>query len=141
MSYSHLSDKDEISGFLDNFFEYIENFLYVHLFQKDADISSIKKFIDINYKQPNLSLALLANHFYINKSYLATTFKEQTVQTVMDYIRVLRVDEVKKYLQGTQLSISEIAPLCGFQTVNKLFTHFKEQTGLPPMEWRKRHDL
>src|SRR5215204_3395253 len=50
----------------------------------------------------------------------------------------LRADLAKRHLQDSQLSISQIAWLVGYQEVSA-FTHaFKRWTGMPPRQMRSR---
>ena len=57
-----------------------------------------------------------------------------------DFINGLRIEEVKKHLEGIDFqnySIEGIAKDCGFSAKSTFFTAFKKHTGLTPMEYQK----
>jgi len=57
---------------------------------------------------------------------------------IIEHIRVLRIEHAKKLLTDHQeLSITEIADMCGFSDYNYFNTVFKRLTGMPPGKYRK----
>ena len=52
------------------------------------------------------------------------------------YLTKLRLDEAKKLLRETELTVSEIAVRSGFGDVKALYTVFKREVKMTPGEYR-----
>ena len=85
-----------------------------------------------------LSLAELASHFYISKSYLCSYFKKRMGKTVLAYIKECRLGYGAKLLASTSLKSIEIVEACGYGSVSNFLRDFKRMYGLSPMLYRER---
>lgn len=74
---------------------------------------------------------------HISKFYLIRLFKELTGTTPYRYIMLIRVDEAKKLLRHTRLSVKEVGEQTGFCDTKNFITNFKKFTGLTPLQFRK----
>ena len=79
-------------------------------------------------------LAKLAN---TNPHYFIAKFKKRFGKTPMQYAADVRLDKAWDYLDGTSLSIGEIARLLAFDDPKYFSKFFKRRTGLTPTEYRK----
>ena len=89
-----------------------------------------------NYAQ-QINLDMLADRFSISKQGLIAKFKRQTGKTPMEYLAQVRIARSKALLKDTQLSVSEISRLCGFENVYYFSNFFKRFTGTSPSGYRK----
>ena len=59
---------------------------------------------------------------------------------IAERVRQLRIARAKELLaSGREMSVSEIAALCGYPDSNYFAVSFRRETGLSPTGWRKRH--
>ena len=79
----------------------------------------------------------LAALTYVNKSYLGTIFKKETGSTIPQYINEVRVEKSKLLLLEENLSIVEIASLCGFEGQSYFTKVFREIVGMTPKKYRE----
>ncbi len=86
----------------------------------------------------NISLGQLAKYFYITETYLCDIFKKQTGETIVSFLRRLRIYRSKKLLVASTLSLSEIAARCGYKDYSYFGKHFKADVGMSPDLYRKR---
>ncbi len=70
---------------------------------------------------------------------LEKRFKAILHRSVHQEIRRVRVNNMIRLLVGTDMSIADIAALCGFDGVEHIARHFRKETGLSLREYRKRH--
>lgn len=63
--------------------------------------------------------------------------KQMVNMTPLEYLSVLRVAQAKHLLGSTELRISDIAQLCGFQSSQYFSTTFRRHTGLQPAQTRR----
>ena len=86
-----------------------------------------------------LSVDELATMMNYNKSYLFRQFKTSTGQTIMNYFTALKIEEAKKTLLKTDLTVSQISALFAFDTPNYFSKVFKRTVGVSPLTYRKMH--
>lgn len=101
-----------------------------------ARISEIVRYINEHYAE-GLSLALLAEKFYVSPYYLSHFFKEATGFTFVEYLNSVRVKEAKALLAATSLQANQIAKKVGFGSVTHFGRVFKLITGHAPLFYRR----
>lgn len=84
-----------------------------------------------------VTLNELCGHFYLSKSYICRIFKEVTGYTVSEYTNIHRIRKAKRYLEETDMSISEISHLLGYESLTYFERMFKHYTTLSPLKYRK----
>lgn len=103
---------------------------------RNETVSQVFTYISKNYQEP-LSLAQLAAQLYISPCYLSHLFKKNTGLSIVEYLNSVRVRAAKKYLETTDLKITEITDRVGFCTTSHFGRVFKAGTGLAPNAYRK----
>jgi len=83
-----------------------------------------------------LSLQDLCMHVNMNASYLSRRFKLETGHSPVEYIQQCKVDEAKKLLSLTTLSITEICTRLNFNDQSYFTKVFKRRTGRTPGQYR-----
>ena len=107
-------------------------------------ISSSSRFIllCIDYIENNLhyeiSLNDLAEHTQKTPHYLSALFKKEVGKSVKTYITLRRLEEAKRMLAHTALSISEIATTLAFNSQSYFTFVFKENCKETPRQYRNR---
>lgn len=83
-----------------------------------------------------ITLADLAGEVHLSVYHLVRVFKDATGATPYRYLTRLRIDEAKRLLRDTDLTISQIAGRCGFAGPAALSTAFLRHTGTRPSAYR-----
>jgi AraC-like DNA-binding protein len=96
----------------------------------------IKKYIEENYKNPDLNISITSFHFGMNPAYLSTVFKEETNLGLLEYINTLRIEEGKKLLRSG-CDVNEAAELAGFRGSGTFSRVFKKMAGVTPGQYRE----
>jgi YesN/AraC family two-component response regulator len=97
----------------------------------------VKRYIEENFRQ-ELSLNDLANHVYVSPYHLAHVFKEEVGLPPIQYMIQCRIEEAKRLLTHSNLSVREIASIVGYENANYFNLLFKKIEGEPPGKYRKR---
>lgn len=97
--------------------------------------AEIQQYIREHYAE-RLSLTTLSEHFYLNPSYLSSLFCQKTGKTISNYIKDVRMEQAKKLLLDSKLSISEIAERVGYQNYRYFCKLFKSEFHQPPLSFR-----
>ena len=85
----------------------------------------------------NLSLKSLAKRLNVSGSYLSTTFRKETGDTITNYITYKRIRHAMHLLSSTGLQVQTIAQHCGIWDIHYFSKLFKKATGLTPKEYRE----
>ncbi len=87
--------------------------------------------------EKNLTLESVADHLNISKFYLSRIFNQQLNVSFNSFLSFLRVNAGKRLLVQTDLQISEIAMICGFENMRSFNRTFKDFAGQTPTAYRK----
>lgn len=110
------------------------------LSELEEKIYTVAGYIHAHYPNP-LSLEMLADTHDISPSYLSHRFKYVTGFSITDYIQMTRVRNVQALLINTNLPITEIPDLCGFNSFSQFNRVFRKHIGTSPSLYRKRHRI
>lgn len=83
-----------------------------------------------------LTVDLLANRINRSTSTFNREFKSETGKTPIDYILHKRLEYAKQLLSSGDISITEVADICGFSSLSYFSTQFKKFYNLSPREYR-----
>lgn len=84
-------------------------------------------------------VSTVAEHFGYNAEYLTTLLKKSTGLSIVEHINRSKIEEAKKLLLSSDLTISEIAPICGFNDVKYFSKLFHRLTETTPREYRNAY--
>lgn len=104
---------------------------------KSKAFDSVLSYVQRNMMQ-DITLRDIAQACACSESTVSHLFKEYMGQPVKKYINSLRMKQAEKLLLTSDLSISDVAVLCGFANTNYFSTAFKKQNGVNPTEYRGR---
>lgn len=90
------------------------------------------------YKNPNLTLSLLAQEIKIRPQLLSQFINDNMNKSYTQFINEYRIEEAKKILkQGINLKMEVVAEHCGFNSTSTFYSAFKKITGTTPVNYTK----
>lgn len=98
-------------------------------------IQKVNEFITEHLAE-DLSLVRLAEHVYLNPSYLSRLYKHVTGMNLSDFIESARVQRARALLQQSQLKVLDVALQVGYDSATSFSRFFKKAIGLSPQEYR-----
>ncbi|WP_283571153.1 helix-turn-helix domain-containing protein [Paenibacillus brevis] len=98
---------------------------------------NIIQFVNNHYGEVTLNVAMIADHLGITPSYMSKLFKEQTGETLPDYINKVRLEKAKVLLKDEKLNISDAAVKVGYLNSNALIRSFKKYEGVTPGKYKE----
>lgn len=99
---------------------------------------NIRRYIELNHSNPDLSLNHLCDEFGLNGKYISRMFKEEFGEKLVDYMVHVRIEKSKELLTGTGLSVQEVAQAVGYLHDISFIRAFKKVVGQTPGEYRKQ---
>ncbi|OKP98774.1 response regulator [Paenibacillus sp. P46E] len=100
-------------------------------------VEEIRHYLHQNYAR-DMTLQHIAERFFISRENVSRKFKQITGENLSDYLTNLRVDKAKTLLQNTNLRLSQISELVGYEDEKYFSRVFKKSTGQTPREYRKQ---
>ncbi|WNS42924.1 response regulator [Paenibacillus sp. MMS20-IR301] len=102
-------------------------------------VLEIREYLNQNYAQ-DMTLQHIAERFFISRENVSRKFKQITGENLSDYLTNLRVEKAKMLLQNTNLRLSQISELVGYEDEKYFSRVFKKSTGVTPREYRKHEE-
>lgn len=90
----------------------------------------------LTHVNEEISVKLLSEKLFINKSYLSEVFKQKYGMTLLKYITMTKIERAKKLLREGNLKNYQIAEMLGFQDNEYFGKLFKKYTGVLPKDYR-----
>ena len=87
--------------------------------------------------QKNITLGDVCKSFNYSRSYICKIFKEQTGESLITYFNRLKIEESKRLLEDTEMSVTAISDLLGFSEAKYFGVAFKNRVGSSPIAYRK----
>lgn len=107
-----------------------------HSREKDI-IQQAVDYIQANFRRSEISLQQVADAVNLSPSYLGFQFKTVMGVSYMRYLTNLRIEESKRLLRSTDLSVAAIADRVGYPNVTNYYRHFQRYVGMTPAAFRQ----
>ena len=107
--------------------------------EENPTIFMIKDYISKNYMNDTLSVKDISSHVFLSTSYVCTFFKNETGQTLNQYLTEFRMEKAKQLLRDARFKISDISSKVGYSDGNYFGKSFKKHSGLSPSEYREQN--
>ncbi len=103
---------------------------------EEKEIEKIRAYIDEHYLTIE-SMEEVADEFGYNYTYLSRMFKNKAGESMSRYILNKKLDLAKEMLRTrTELKVTEISDLCGYNDYRYFGRVFKNEVGVSPSEYR-----
>ena len=102
----------------------------------DIAVAEARRYIDANYNEP-LTLEGIADMCQLNPSYFSSKFKSVNGIGFKEYLNNVRIIHAEKLLLETDMSITEIAMKCGYETSNYFGDAFRRTNNCSPSQFRR----
>lgn len=103
-----------------------------------STVERIKDYIDSGLSY-NVSLDDIAQHFFLNKSYIISIFSEKYGYTPKQYILQRKMAAARTMLEENMYSIAEISDILNFSSSQHFSSLFKKKEGISPDEYRRNN--
>lgn len=113
--------------------DHMESFMNTHT---DLKILDILNYFQEHYRDVTLSSA--AEHFGFSTPHFSSLVKENTGQTFVQIIREIKLEQARRALSTTPLTITAICELIGYDNPEHFSRVFKKYCGMTPGEYRKK---
>jgi len=103
-------------------------------------INDIKKIVGKKYME-DININYIADSVYLSPNYISQIFKQETGETIIDYLTKTRMEEARTLLRETDFKVLDISEMVGFQDASYFSKVFKKYTGIHPQKYRTLNNL
>ena len=96
----------------------------------------IQKYVEYNYFKIE-SLDDIAKALSLNKIYMQRIFKEETGETIWNFVNEVRMKRAAAVLAGSDVPVGDINEVVGVNSRQNFYILFKKYFGISPSEYRK----
>jgi AraC-like DNA-binding protein len=107
----------------------------------EIDKTFLQKAIDYiteNIQDPQLGVDSIADLFNLSRVQVYRKIKALTGNTVVEFIRTVRIKQALKLMETRKYTLSEIAHLTGFNSASYFTKSFKDHFGKAPSEYLEK---
>ena len=85
----------------------------------------------------NITLEQICNFSNLGKTQLKALFKTKTGKGVIEYYKLLKVEQAKILIREEKFNCTEISEKLGYNSIHSFSRHFKKATDMAPSEYAK----
>lgn len=115
----------------------VERMSTVHIADPQDDVRRAYELIQANATQ-GLTVNDLMQVMSISQKTLNDRFRHVYGRTPGEQIRLVRLERAQQLLTQTDLNITTVAHICGFQNLNRFNIFFKREAGMAPSVYRRK---
>ena len=116
--------------------EFTEQVEKLHLGHHPTKLATdVANYVRHHLSEP-ISTEKMASEFYLSRPYLSTKFRQETGETLTDFILREKAEEAKRLLRYSDKSASAIGSYLGFSSHGHFIRVFKKYAGITPNEYR-----
>ncbi len=95
--------------------------------------------LEKHFRNSRLTLEELARHMEVSKHQISQVLNTHQGINFSSYIRKFRVEKVKQAIQSNErYTLQAIGEECGFKAKSSFYTAFKKETGMTPLQYKKK---
>lgn len=133
-----LETLEDMKTLIINYFLGVSRYIVEKRNKKSRNIiETIKEVIHKKYSE-NISVNEIAREVYLSTTYLCMVFKQETGETVNDYITKVRIEKAKELLKDPKNKLYDVCYGIGYTEPGYFSKVFKKHTGLSPTEYREK---
>ena len=100
------------------------------------ELLKIIRYMNLHLSE-QIDMKRLAEQFYLSHTGLIYKFRHELGTTPSQYLILLRIEEAKRLMRESDLSLTQIAEQVGFTSLHYFSRMFKKVTGMAPSQYGK----
>ena len=119
--------------------EFTEQVEMLHRGKHESKLTQdVANYVRHHLSEP-ISVEKMAGEFFLSRPHLSSKFKQETGQTLTDFILSEKTEEAKRLLRYSDKTASAISVYLGFSSQGHFAKVFKKYAGVTPNEYREKH--
>ena len=93
----------------------------------------------LEHMDRHITIRELSGRLHVSQTQLKNSFRSYFGDSMYKYVRARKMEKAAGELAGGELSVMEIAGMCGYENCSKFAAAFKGEYGLSPSDYRKQN--
>ncbi|MCM3629468.1 response regulator [Paenibacillus glycanilyticus] len=102
-------------------------------------VERVRAIIERDYADGSLTVTDIGREVFLTPTYVSLLFKQESGQTVGEYMTQVRVEKAKEMLRDPQYKFYDICYAIGYTDPSYFTKLFKKMTGVTPSVYREKH--
>jgi two-component system response regulator YesN len=129
---------EDMKKVLEGYFKEVSRLIYAKRSRKANNvIERIRNIINERYKD-NITVNEIAKEVYLTSTYICLIYKQETGETINDYVIKVRMEKAKTMLKDYKNKLYDISYAVGYTDPSYFSKTFKKYTGYSPTEYREK---
>ncbi|HEY0827734.1 MAG TPA: AraC family transcriptional regulator [Bacilli bacterium] len=107
----------------------------MNIYRNERIVKDIHRFI-VDHLHVSLTVTDVAKQFGYSTEQLNRIVKETTGSSPSLYIRSIKINQAKKWLENSEMTVTEIAHVLGYEYENNFSRMFQNAVGVQPLIYR-----
>jgi AraC-like DNA-binding protein len=99
-------------------------------------VLNVKGYVEEHVSEPDLNVERVAEWVGLSTNYLRSLFRSVEETSLSSFISTSRLNECRRMLETTDLTVKEIHTRAGFVSYNYFFELFRREFGMTPVQYR-----
>lgn len=119
--------------------EFTERVEHIRFGKKPTQLTiAVTNYIRHHLSEP-IRVGKIAQELFMSRPYLSAKFKEESGETLTDFILKEKTEEAKRLLRYSEKSFTTIGSYLGFSSLGHFSRVFKKYSGRTPSEYREKY--
>ena len=93
----------------------------------------------LEHMDRHITIRELSGRLHVSQTQLKNSFRSYFGNSMYKYVRARKMEKAAGELAGGELSVMEIAGMCGYENCSKFAAAFKGEYGLSPSDYRRQN--
>lgn len=134
---SDVGSYSDLMSFYNHMFDYAKEMMKQMPDKNEALIQKVCSYLEEHYNE-DISLEEAASMIGFSSFYFTKLMKEHTNMSYVDYITSLRVNQAKKLLETTDMTVKDVGIAVGYENANYFTRVFKRMEGSSPSQYKSK---
>ena len=103
---------------------------------EDKEVAEAVRFIREHSRQP-IQVSDVVEDVPLSRRVLEQRFRRVLGRSILDEIKRVRIEQIRRLLVETNMSVSDIAATLGYSSVDHIARYFREEMKMSPLMYRK----
>lgn len=103
----------------------------------DDELEQVLVYLSSNYHEA-ITLSIIAKDLGISQRKISTLIKEKLGKNLKTLINEIRINESKRLLQESDMTVNEVADTVGFGNISHFYRVFKSELDMSPSQFRNQ---
>lgn len=100
-------------------------------------VQIVIEYVEAHFEDSNLNISTIAEGIERNPKYISRIFREETNESILDYLNRLRIKKARILMQSGEFTLEQISQMVGYASSKTFRRTFLKETGMTPSSYQE----